>query len=282
MAAPNLCPTCGFPNVAGWTVCANCGSPATGSPVGATTAMETAPQKQIAWTKTGILLLLVGTLVSWVPVIGLVGSAVTLIGAILVILGRDAFGRTHRQNVIASIILFFVGVVIAFVGTVILVASAAGAILGAPNEFALAAVLQETFTNVVLLIAVGAFVSGLGSVFFTYALQKQGGQILLWAAYVATVDVQFATLFFALPLLSDVARILAHAVISGASLDAGGIAIAVNEGIGQVQLLEVIPAALYAVANYLAWTRIDRGEIPQPPTPPIPGGAAHAPPTSPM
>lgn len=238
--------------------------------------MTTERQKQIAWTKTGILLLFVGTLVSWVPVIGLIGSAVTLIGAILVILGRDAFGRTHRRNVIASILLFFAGVVIALVGTVILVASAAGAVLGAPNEFALAAVLQETFTNVVLFIALGAFVSGLGSVFFTYALQEQRGQVLLWAAYVATVAVQFATLFLALPVLSDVARIIAHAVISGASVDAGGIAIAVNEAIGRIQLLEVIPAALYAVANYLAWTRIDRGEIPAPWTPP-----GMAPPTMP-
>lgn len=66
-------------------------------------------KKQIDRTKTGILLLLIGTLIGWLLIIGVIGSLLILIGAILVILGRRAFGPSHSRNVILSIVLFFVG-----------------------------------------------------------------------------------------------------------------------------------------------------------------------------
>ncbi|HKW43574.1 MAG TPA: zinc ribbon domain-containing protein, partial [Thermoplasmata archaeon] len=135
MAAPNVCPKCGFTNQSGWTFCTNCGNPlAPSGAVGWATSSSPSPppsvpaqpppaypgypayptypaypgvppygygpppweverQKQIRHTKSGVLLLLIGALVSWLPYVGFIGSFCTLIGAILVILGRKAFGH---------------------------------------------------------------------------------------------------------------------------------------------------------------------------------------------
>src|SRR5256885_13761663 len=96
--------------------CVNCGSalsagtgagaaPAApmypGAMPGLPSAWDAERRKQIGRTKTGVLLLLVGTLISWLPIpIGALGALLILIGAILVILGRKAFGAAHSRNVI--------------------------------------------------------------------------------------------------------------------------------------------------------------------------------------
>lgn len=222
---------------------------------------------QIERTKTGILLLLIGALISWLPTIGLIGLVCSAIGAILVILGHPAFGPVHRRNVIASILLFVVGGAIAVGGGAIALGLGAAAITTAPNEFELAAVLQDIFTNLVLFAAIGAFVSGLASVFFTYALQERQGQLVLWAAYAATVVVQFATLLVGLPALAVIARSLARTKFtSGGTVDVVAISAAISGAIALVQWFAVIPAVLYALANYFAWTRIKKGAIPGPVT----------------
>ena len=79
---------------------------------------EVERRKQIERTKWGILLLLFGALISWIPLVGAIGGLLTLIGVILVIVGRKAFGAVHRRNVGISIVLFFVGIAIAVVGAI--------------------------------------------------------------------------------------------------------------------------------------------------------------------
>lgn len=84
------------------------------------------------------------------------------------------------------------------------------------------------------------------------------------AAYAATVAMQFATLLVALPILSAVSRIVAHAAFAGGTIDAAGISALVTDAVSRVQWLKVVPALLYATANVLAWNRIHKGEIPEP------------------
>src|SRR5881296_1093241 len=118
--------------------CTNCGSPLSAgtSPSGAPpmyaapgaypgampglpSAWDSERRKQIDRTKTGLLLLLIGGLISWIPIIGLLGGVLLLIGAILVILGRKAFGSTHARNVVLAIVLFFVGIIIGVIAGVL-------------------------------------------------------------------------------------------------------------------------------------------------------------------
>lgn len=208
-------------------------------------------------TKTGLLLLMIAALISWVPLIGLVGGVVALIGALLIILAREVFGREHDRNVILSIILFFTGIAVSVVGYIGLFFSALSGI-GNPGG----AIAQPSFTIWSVVLLIGGGVTGLSEVFFTYALQVRNGRILLWTAYASSIVLSIVNLLLILPLLAG-----------------GGLSL--YPTLSLTGLLAVAPAVLYGVAFYLARERIVRREIPPPitlqPAMPTPGGI---PPTS--
>ena len=228
-----------------------------------------------------MLLLLIGALVSWLPYVGFIGSFCTLIGAILVILGRKAFGHDHRRNVLISILLFVIGLGFIIIGAIVSIVAA----LSAPtsSEAQLAAAMLTALTDLLVIIAIGSAITGLSSVFFVYALQKKEGRILLWAAYGSSIGIQVAILYVLFPQLPAIAAAIAHQAIVSGSLDSGAISNAITSATFTINLLVVVPSLLYAAANYLAWTRITRGEIPAPPAQPAaPTMAPPAPPINPM
>ncbi len=248
--------------------------------------LEAERRKQIDRTKTGVLILLIGSLIGWIPIIGALGGLLTLIGAILVILGRKAFGRTHRRNVVISIVLFFVGILIAIAGVLAGVFAAVGALSSSMTEPQLTVALQNAFTNILIIAAVGTLVSGLASVFFTYVLQKREGQLVLWAAYAATIGIEVAIIIVAIPVLNAAAATIAHQFVTTGTVNSVEISNAVSGATSGLELLNVIPGLLYAAANYLAWSRINRGEIPPATTPPgmpmgMTGPSPPAPPINP-
>jgi len=152
---------------------------------GLPSAWEADRRNQIGRTKTGVLLLLVGTLIGWLPFIGIVGSILVLVGAILVILGRKAFGATHSRNVVLSIVLFILGIIIVAVATVILIAATVASFI--PGNPPSQAAITSAFTNFLIILVVGAIVGGLASVFFTFAIQNKTGRMLLLGGYVASI-----------------------------------------------------------------------------------------------
>jgi hypothetical protein len=220
-------------------------------------------KKQIDRTKTGVLLLLIGTLLGWIPLVGVVGVVLILVGAILVIIGRHAFGPTHARNVVLSIVFFFIGVGIAVAGGIIFAGVfLAGLTGGVPTQ----AAVQSALTTYLILSIIGAVVSGLASLLFIYALQNRTGRVLIFAAYGAAVAIQIA-LFVLLG--SAVAQVLSSA-FPGGTYNAAAAAAALANFTSQAstaRLLTAIPAVLFAAANYVAWSRINRGEIPEGPKP---------------
>src|SRR2546428_23791 len=105
LATSLTCPRCGTSNKLGTMFCTNCGSPlSAGTPAptaappmyaapgaypgampGLPSAWDAERRKQIDRTKTGLLLLLIGGLISWIPIVGIFGGLLSLIGAILAI-----------------------------------------------------------------------------------------------------------------------------------------------------------------------------------------------------
>jgi len=221
-------------------------------------------RKEVDRTKTGILLLLVGALLGWIPFIGLVGLVLTLVGAILVILGRKVFGRTHARNVVLSLVLFVGGIVAIVVLAVVFAFSLAPALVGGTPNIA---AIRSAFTTYFYGTAVVTVASGFASVLFTYALQKPVGKILLWAAYVASSALSVAILLVLGPAIGDALAVaLQSGAVDLAALDA------VLASADQWSFLDIVPSLLFAAANYLAWDRIRRGEIPERPhLPPMPG-----------
>src|SRR2546427_2532649 len=279
LAGSVTCPRCGAANSPGTMFCANGGSALTagaagvappaapmypGAMPGLPSAWDAERRKQIDRTKTGVLLLLIGTLLGWLPLIGVVGALLVLVGAILVILGRKAFGPAHARKVMISILLFFIGIIIAIVAGIILTSALlSGFFGGAPSQ----AAVQSALNNYLIVAFVATIVGGLASVFFTYELQNQTGRYLLFAGYAATVIIQIAVFV----IVSQTIATAIAAMFPGGTYNPVQAATAMASFTSQAQtiaLLSGIPALLYAGANYIAWTRINKGEIPASTAPP--------------
>lgn len=304
LATSTVCPKCGFANQAGYQFCSNCGNPLGAAPAPAAAAPYGVPPptaapaygappyaappgypapygygpspweyertKQIDRTKTGILLLLVGSLLSWVPIANIIGYLLLFIGAILVILGRRVFGNVHARNVIVSLVLVILGFAAEFIAGLGFAASIAPALIGGT-------VTQEAVQNAfnILLIGglAGAVILGIAEVLFIYALQNPTGKVLLWSAVAASIILQIVSIL----VVSSALVAQLPAIFSGGTPDVNAI-LALQGEASQLAYLSVIPAALFAAADYLAWSRINRGEVPAQPQAP---GMPAAPPMPP-
>jgi len=205
-------------------------------------------------TKTGLLLLIIGLALSWIPLIGILGGLVALIGALLVILGREAFGREHARNAIVALIVFFVGIGVTIVGSVFLFFLAFSFRAGPSNTV-------QPFAWFGVVSIVGGAVTGISEVLLTYALQLSTGRVLLWTAYAASIAISIVNLVFILPIFNGTGGFLFPAIFVTA-------------------FLGIIPAMLYAVAYYLARQRIVHREIPSQIPPPFTTPSFGIPPTT--
>lgn len=241
--------------------------------------MEPERHRQIERTKTGLLLLLVGMLLSWIPYVLLIGFLLILIGAILVILGRKAFGPVHSRNVMLATGLTVAGIV-GFVALFVSFAAAIAGVTPGSSPQAIANRLANAFTNLLMGAIVVTAIASVGSVLFTYSLQQRIGKVLLWAGYGASVALSVATYAIVNPLLTEAL----NDAVSGGTFDPTSFS-AVETQLTVLGLLGVIPSLLFAGAMYLARSRMIRGEIPpkraQPRTPAGLGLWPPAPPTGP-
>ncbi len=215
------------------------------------TAVDYERTKRVDRTKTGVLLLLIGSLLTAVPVISAVGLLLIFVGVILVILGRKAFGPAHSRNILVSIILFVVGILVVIVVAVVGALASIGSVIGPGGTVNITpAFLAATASSALLGGIASAIIIGFAEVLFTYALQAQNGRILLWAAYGANIALAIALYLILSPLYL--------AVVTQADFNA------VSSMQTTYSLLSAIPALLFAGADYLAWSRINRREIPAP------------------
>ena len=209
-------------------------------------------------TKTGLLLLIIGLALSWIPFIGAIGGLVALIGALLVILGREAFGREHARNTILALVFFFVGIGVTVAGALALFFAAFSYRTG-PSS-----IVQPTFAWLGVITIIGGGVTGISEVLLTYALQPSSGRILLWTAYATSIVISIVNFLFILPFFGGTGVVFPF----------------VFSSIFLISFLGIIPALLYAAAYYLARQRIVHREVPSPLTPPFMPPSGGIPPTS--
>src|SRR3989475_6569366 len=130
------CPRCGASNNATARFCSTCGTSllSVPSPTLPPTAYTPPPAQQyypyqypanywevartnkINNTLTGLLLLIVGVLIAWIPFAGFIGGIVGFIGGILVLVGREPFGADHVRNTTLALIFFVVGIAVTVFG----------------------------------------------------------------------------------------------------------------------------------------------------------------------
>ncbi len=212
-------------------------------------------------------MLIIGTLLGPVPYIQFVGGILALIGAILVILGRHAFGAKHARNAIWSIIIYIVSLGVLVIGFVILFASILSATITARNGngvnfIILSQALTSAFNTFLVATIIAGAIGGIAYVLFTYAIQNENGRIILWAAYISSLAITIINSILVSQTLSDVIQ----RSINGNTFDPTPLQ-NLQAQFQAFQLLSLIPASLYATALYLVWSRIGRGELPaKPPT----------------
>ncbi len=219
---------------------------------------------------------MIGTILGPVPIITFIGGILSLIGAILVILGRKAFGPEHSRNAIWSIIIYIVGFVIIIIGLIafafaIISATIASRSGNVTDLTIIAQSLTSSFDSLLIAGIIGGAVSSIAYVLFTYQLQNGNGRIILWAAYASSIAIGIINAIIVSALLSDaVQRSIAGGTFNPDPLRG------LQNHLQALGLLGFIPAALYATALYLVWSRIGRGELPA--TTPAPASPTFSPP----
>jgi len=238
---------------------------------------ESKRRKETSWTKNGLFILAVGFAVSTVGVFsshftitpapfalilglvsGIAGLA-SLAGGLMVVLGRQSFGPKHSNNAVYALVLFIVSIVLGVVGGIVFAFSVLLSFFNSGSNSS--SITSNSVTNafyiLLITIIISATLSGLATLFLTYALQQQTGHILLWAAYISSIAL---TIVNSIITFQGIAGAINEAFANGGYNPAPLQALQFQQN--PIQLLAIIPTLLFAVAFYMAWTRIVKGELP--------------------
>jgi hypothetical protein len=230
--------------------------------------------KWIDRTKTGLMLLLVGAVITVIPFVGFIGTILAAIGAILIILGRRAFGDRHSKYVLFSVGTYCFGFVVVVIAAIIFAFSIATAASTATSPSQLIPIVSSALNSFLIGVIVGGAITSFSFVLITYAIQNQTGRILLWLAYGVSLALEVAIFLIITPQFSSALNAsIASGTYNSAPIDA------LRGQISSLGVVNLIPYTLYAIAYYLVYSRVNRGEIPprttnQPPTPQMPSPTA--------
>ncbi len=213
-------------------------------------------EREISRTKTGVGLLAVGAALGWIPVIGYLGGLLSLAGAILVILGREAFGDKHGRNVGIAIALFVVGLI----GGVVLAGGILTSVTQAANLPPAEAepVVVSAFDTLLAGAVVLSILTGPASVLFLWELLGVPGKVLILLSYVAGILI---ALWVYLVITGQVAAALSSA-FAVTPPDTAPL-LALDAQMNGLRLLDAIPSLLAAGAAGMAWSRVASGVIPE-------------------
>ena len=205
-------------------------------------------------TDRGLLLLAIGLIIGALPVIGLLGLIAALIGAIFVIIGRDAFGQIHSRNVLVAAIVYILCEVVVFAIAASIGPSLLSIFRSTTDPASLSTQLTSLIDGYIIALAVVGGILGLSTVVFTYAIQNQLGRALLWLAF----GISILLLIPDFNLLSQLPPLISQAI---ATSDPSPLYSIVNQ-IQVLRILSIIPSIIYALAYLNARSLITNGYIP--------------------
>ena len=197
-------------------------------------------------TVTGLLLLVIGIALSWIPYLSFLGGILALIGIILVFLGRRAYGPEHHRYVVAGGALFVI-TILATVGlTIGLVVALLGQVTVTGNSVSLASgALQSDFQVFFIGAAVVGILGGLSRVILVYGLSDKTTRILLWGGFVASIVLSIVILAVLYPQIVNAV----NQATSGSTVNTGPIDNLQNEST-LLGLINILPAFLFAWAYW--------------------------------
>jgi len=197
-------------------------------------------------TVTGLLLLVIGIALSWIPYVSFLGAILAFVGIILVILGRFAYGEEHHRYVVAGGVLFVV-TILASVGLAIgLVAALAGQVTVSGSSVSLeSGALQSDFQAFFIGAAVVGIIGGLSRVIMVYGLSDRTTRILLWAGFVSSIALSIVVLLILYPQIVNAV----NQATSGSTVNTGPITNLQTEAT-LLGLTNILPSLLFAWAYW--------------------------------
>lgn len=156
---------------------------------------------QVEQTEFGLALLVFGILLSPVPVIGSIGGLIVLVGIMMIIIGREPFGKAHSKFVIIGAMIFFAGTLLVIVESILHTLFFLSAPSGLSSEIwpaddALTRALVPHLTSIFAIGAAGAIPTNIALTFFIFFLQKMPGRVLSLVA--AATGVTISIIVFSL------------------------------------------------------------------------------------
>jgi len=209
----------------------------------------------IGRTETGILLLAISLLLGPIPYLMYVGYLLGIIGSVLVILGRKAFGQFHSNLVKLSVGIWVLGIIVSILVGFSWGYDVATGISTYSSPASEQAFLISAFNDLIVGVFVSAAIIGIATVLITYALQTRVGRVLLITGYVLGLAIGVS-------ILSMITSQVNAAVSQALSMQDFSALTNLQAQSQLLGLVSLIPATVSAFALYLAYSRVRSGEIP--------------------
>jgi hypothetical protein len=213
-------------------------------------------------TLNGLLLIIIGLLLGWIPYVSFVGGLLAIVGIFFLFFGRHEFEWPHPRNVVYGAVLYLISFILVialavwFVLAILAVAPAPGQ---PPSQ--IDPVFTSDFQTFLYGVLAAAVLVLFAEVLFVYALADEVTRYLLWSG----IALQFAiSTVIAVVVSSGISNAVQQAT-NGTSINTGPIT--ALQGQEQIlSLLNVFPALVLALAYYRTRERVKSGQIPRAPT----------------
>jgi hypothetical protein len=212
--------------------------------------------RKIDRAQTGLKLLIVAALLLWIPYVEVLGLLIGAIAVIMVILAADAFGWRHEMFVWTSVFLFVAAHIAEFALVGSFAASVGSLPSSAPGPVA-SIQIQAAFDDLLRGSIAVVSVAAISLALISFEVNDLVGRVLAIGAVVIQISIS-VVLFFVVfgPLIHQaIADAFASGTYDPAPIVSADTAV---RGLASYSLLNSIPAILFAVAYYRAYTRVGR------------------------
>ena|SRR2546425_6167456 len=215
-------------------------------------------------TRRGILFIVLGILISAVPILSPIGEVIALTGVVWFALGRNPFGERHSNYATIATAVFVLGIAFGLVGSIAYLLFALSLPGHGGTFFDLwqgnplfTSALDSSLQSILATEATGAILTGIAYALSTYCLQRNVGRTMPVVGL--TTSLITSVVVFSL-LSSDVSPELLSAFSRGSYEP--DFAYAFENQVLIVSLLNLIPTVIYGAAYRLAYSRLSNGELP--------------------
>lgn len=176
-------------------------------------------------------------------IIGVIGGLLTLIGLILIVIGRREYGEKHSKFAIYAAVIFVLSIVFATVFSIML--SMINLISNSPTN-----------TNIILLqTPITSTIGGLVYIFLLYELEDKKGKIVLFLAFIATI---IASILITVDIMSLYEELMSS-IATGETSFANTFDY-INK-MSRTGIYGIISSGLLLIALILPYNRIKSGEL---------------------